>query len=363
MHPDEPGGVVVLPPTTDPESIPAPRFDHLRALTNEIGMWEHAEYRQPRTDHGFCTDDNARALIVVCRESVHPTDDSDALLDLGERYLRFVLDSRTPGGFHNRRLADGRWGDDIGSDDSQGRAWWALGTAARSAPTGWMRSASIEAFEASHGFASPHLRANAFAILGAAEMLRAEPGHPAATALCRRAVGVIATAVTARIPWPEERLTYDNARIPEALLAAGSALGQRRYTSMGLRLAEWLVSVESNGRHFSFTPVGGWAPGEPRPGFDQQPIEAWAMADLCNRAWRVTGAERWQLRAERSAQWILGANDLGIPLYDHATGAGHDGLMGTAVNQNCGAESTLAGIACLQTAAATEPLSPDLVTR
>jgi hypothetical protein len=151
---------------------------------------------------------------------------------------------------------------------------------------------------------------------------------------------------------------------PEALLAAGSALGERRYTAMGLRLADWLLhrGVERLG-HFSFTPVGGWTPGEPRPGFDQQPIEAWAMADLCVRAWQVTGEDKWRLRARRAAQWVLGDNDLGLTLYDAATGAGFDGLTATSVNENCGAESTLAGIACLQVAAMTEPTAPEPVTR
>jgi hypothetical protein len=301
----------------------------------------------------------------VCRDAGDPTrtDGTTSLDELGERYLRFVLDSRTPAGFHNRRRAGGHWDDEIGSDDSQGRAWWALGTAARSAPLEWMRSASAEAFEPSPGFGSPHLRANAFAVLGAVEMLAANPGNSAAAELCTRSVSVIATAATSRIPWPETRLTYDNARIPEALLAAGAVMGDRRYTAMGLRLSEWLLSVESNLGHFSFTPVGGWTPGETRPGFDQQPIEAWAMADLCVRAWQVTGVDTWRARARRAAQWVLGDNDLGLTLYDAATGAGFDGLTATSVNENCGAESTLAGIACLQVAAMTEPTAPEPVTR
>jgi hypothetical protein len=364
MRSDDPGDAAGLP-STPTGHIPAPRFDHIRTLTDRIGMWEHAEYRRPRTGHGFCTDDNARALIVMCREALRPTgpEPGDDLADLGERYLRFVLDARTPGGFHNRRGADGRWQDGVGSDDSQGRAWWALGTAARSAPAEWMRTQAVEAFDACDGFASPHLRSNAFAVLGAVDVLAAHPHHRMATDLCTRAIGVIATAATARIPWPEARLTYDNARIPEALLAAGSALGDRRYTAMGLRLGEWLVATESHLGHFSFTPVGGWAPGEPRPAFDQQPIEAWAMADLCNRAWQLTGADRWRLRARQAARWVLGDNDPGLPLYDVATGAGYDGLTATDVNRNCGAESTLAAIACLQVATATESTGPELVTR
>ncbi len=366
MQSDDPGdGLVVLASPPDREKIPAPRFDHVRALTNEIGMWEHAEHRRPRTDHGFCTDDNARALIVVCRQgaAAHGSGADGELGALGERYLRFVLDARTSTGFHNRRRDDGRWDDEIGSDDSQGRAWWSLGTAARYAPTEAMRTAATDAFARCGRFESPHLRANAFAALGAADMLAAHPRHTAARDLCTRTIEVLTIAAGARIPWPEQRLTYDNARIPEALLAAGSAMADRRATAMGLRLGEWLATTESAPGHFSFTPVGGWEPGEPRPAFDQQPVEAWAMADLCMRAWQVTGSDRWWMRALRAAQWIVGDNDLGIPLYDTATGAGYDGLTGTSVNRNCGAESTLAAIACLQVASLASETGPELVSR
>jgi hypothetical protein len=328
--------------------LPLPAFGHLRALTDATGIWEHAEMSLPRPDHGFCTDDNARALVVVSRQASL----SGGLTDLGAIYLAFVLDARTAsGGFHNRRNADGSWADDVGSDDSQGRAWWGLGAVARLGSEKEMRDAGADAFAACDSFQSPHLRANAYAALGAVDMLIAQPGHAAATDLLERTSATVAAAARGRIPWPEARLTYDNARLPEALLAAGAALGDSHLISIGSRLLHWLLRAETNGDHFSFTPAAGWALGDPRPGFDQQPIEASAMAEACFRAWTVTGDAMWRVRAIRAAQWFIGRNDTGMVLYDRATGGTGDGLMERSVNQNRGAESTLAGIAALQIAA------------
>jgi hypothetical protein len=339
--------------------LPSPRFDHLRNLTDRAGLWEHARFSTPRIEHGFCTDDNARALIVVSRQVAL----SGGLGDLAATYLGFVLEARTPtGAFRNRRGADGLWRDDGGSDDSQGRAWWGLGAAARSATTEWMRRAGFDAFATCASFDSPHLRANAYASLGAVEVLIADPAHVAARQLLERTSSIIADAERSVIPWPEDRLTYDNARLSDALLAAGTILGDRRLIAEGLRLLEWLVAVETSGNHFSFTPSEGWSIGEPRPGFDQQPIEAWAMADACHRAWVVTGDSVWRVRALRAARWLLGDNDGGLSLYNSDIGATFDGLENGSVNQNRGAESTLAGIATLQVAATcdTKPHRPAL---
>ncbi|CAN5899933.1 glycosyl transferase [soil metagenome] len=315
------------------------------ALTDEKGVWEHAEFSQPRIEHGYCTDDNARALVVTSRQQ--PA--SEDLAGLADTYLRFVLAARTSsGGFHNRRDASGEWADEIGSDDSQGRAWWGLGVVANRGPSATLRQDGLQAFGGCTSFESPHLRANAYAVLGAVEVLSADPHHHPAGELLEAAVGVIVAAARARIPWPELRLTYDNARIPEALLAAGAMLGETRMIAIGVRLLEWLTAVEANGDHFSFTPVGGWTPGEPRPGFDQQPIEAWAMADACHRAWVVTGRSVWRERAIDAAWWLLGHNDTRMVLFDEATGGTGDGLTAHGVNLNRGAESTLAGVGTLQ---------------
>ena len=328
--------------------LPLPRYTHLRRLTNATGLWEHARFLKPRMEHGFCTDDNARGLLVASR----PTSPSSDLVDLGEIYLRFVLDARTGSGqFHNRRGADGAWIDEVGGDDSQGRAWWGLGTVANSGPTPWMRQAALDAFASSGSFESPHLRSNAYAALGAAQVLAIDPGHAAAAGLLGRTSGLIAAAASERIPWPEARLAYDNARLPEALLAAGKARGDRHLISVGLRLLEWLVRVETNHDHFSFTQAGGCAPGARRPAFDQQPIEAAAMAEACYLAWTITSQPVWRQRSLDAAWWFMGRNDNAMVLYDPETGGTCDGLTEQSVNENRGAESTLAGITALQIAA------------
>lgn len=333
----------------DASSLPAPRFDHLTHMTHALGLWEHAELTTPRVAHGFCTDDNARALIVVSRDPT-PARELDAL---AATYLAFVLDARRPDGrFHNRRDPAGGWADEVGSDDAQGRAWWSLGVVARHGRQPWMRQAGVAAFATCGDVGSVHLRANAYAVLGAAELLAVVPDHGRAIELIRRSVAPITAAAGGHIPWFEDRLTYDNARLPEALLAAGTTLRDRGLVRTGLRLLTWLVAVETDSDHFSFTPDRGWAPGEPRPAFDQQPIEAVAMAEACQRAWTITGDDAWRERGLQAVRWLLGANDVGVALYDPASGGTRDGLMVDGVNENQGAESTLAGLGALQVAAA-----------
>ena len=328
-------------------SLPEPRFDHLRRMTDTLGLWEHARYTIPRTEHGYCTDDNARALILISRRP-NPSHD---LVALAETYLTFLHHAQLPdGGFHNRRSSDGSWKDEIGSDDSQGRALWALGSIARNGPASWMREAGLDMFDRQRDFHSPFPRANAFAVLGATEVLLSSPDHRRARHILEQCSGHLLVRDDARWPWPEERLAYDNARIPEALLAAGTLLPDDRLVDTGLHLLEWLVSTEMLDGHFSFTPVGGWAPGEPRPGFDQQPVEAAAMADACSRAWSLTGGDRWRDQVERAARWFVGDNDTGAVLYDPQTGGCADGLGPDHINLNQGAESTLAALTALQQA-------------
>lgn len=320
-------------------------------MTSPSGLWEHALYSDPREQHGMCTDDNARALILLLRV---PEPSAD-LRRMKKVYMRFVEDAALPGGgFHNRRDAFGRWTDRKGSDDSQGRAIWALGTVVSQAREPALQRAAIELFDR-QGFNSPSPRANAFAVLGAVEVLSAIPGHPHASRMIRSWVGHIEVRSDSGWPWPETRLAYDNARLAEALIAAGTALDDGAMTNDGLRLLEWLVDIETTEGHFSFAPVGGWAPGDPRPGFDQQPVEGAAYADACARAWLASGDERWRELVEMAARWFLGRNDLGVAIYDVTTGASYDGLTRSGPNLNQGTESTISGLSTMQKAASLEP--------
>jgi hypothetical protein len=314
-------------------------------MTDHHGLWEHAEFATPRLDHGYCTDDNARALIVVGRVK----DPSSDIVALGETYLAFLQHAELPtGGFVNRRNPDGTWSVGVGSDDSQGRAIWALGTIGGKGPTAEMQEMAIDMFDRCQGFRSTSPRANAFAILGAGEVLLSHPDHATGSLLMERCVRQLRLDHDPSWPWPEHRLAYDNARIPEALLLAGMVLRDDDLVEAGIGLLSWLVAIETSDGHFSFTPTGGWTFGEPRPGFDQQPVEAAAMADACARALSITGDPRWKESVDMAARWFLGDNDAGLPLYDPSTGGCGDGLGPDYTNLNQGAESTLAALSVLQ---------------
>jgi glycosyltransferase involved in cell wall biosynthesis len=329
--------------------IPEPSFAHLLRMSDDIGLFEHAKLTAPRVEHGYCTDDVARALIVVMGEP-HRTPELERL---AETYLSFIERAQLPDGrFHNRLSAKGLW-HEVGVDDTIGRALWALGVVSADAAHGEQRERARVLFEAGAGFRTSSPRANAFTVLGAVALLEAKPHRPVGRAweLLEAAAGGLGHVSPAPgWPWPEARLAYANAVLAEARLAAGVALGDEPLVIEALELLAWLVQTETNGDHFSFAPVGGWAPGEPRPGFDQQPIEAAAMANACARAFEVTGDPRWATWGIRAAEWFLGANDAGIPLLDAAHGGGKDGLGPDGTNENQGAESTLALITAFQQA-------------
>jgi len=133
-------------------------------------------------------------------------------------------------------------------------------------------------------------------------------------------------------------------------MVIGAGLGDDEAVDRGLRLLTWLLELQTRDDRLSVIAVGGWQLGEPRARFAQQPIEVAALAEACSRALEATGDAVWQRAIEQCAGWFLGANDAGMPLYDAATGGGFDGLEATGINQNQGAESTLAALSTLQLA-------------
>ena len=324
----------------------APPFRHLLRLTDHIGLLEHAEGIVPRHEHGYCVDDAARGLVVVCREP-WPRQE---LIMLGRRYLHFLAQAQAPDGrFRNRLGHDRRWRDEPGAQDCWGRALWGLGTAAARGPTAGIREESLVRFDSGARVRSEWPHAMAFAALGAAEILEDSPGHSAALSLLAAAVGVIGEpSANAEWTWPAPRLSYANAAIAEAVIVAGWKLDSSPILRNGLRMLEWLLAGETRNGHLSVVPAGGWGPGEARPGFDQQPIEVAALADACVRAAAVTGDSGWLSGASMCVAWFLGDNDAMIPMLDERTGGGCDGLSATTRNRNQGAESTLAMISVLQ---------------
>jgi hypothetical protein len=323
-----------------------PAFAHLIQLSDDRGVIEHASGVVPRTDCGYCLDDATRALIVVCRSSAMTPE----LHRLASTYFRFITESQAlNGACHNRLGPDGRWQDEPGLGDWWGRALWALGTAAARGPDAGMRATAVSRFGRSAGRRSRHLRSMAFAALGAAEMLNAMPDSPYAGRLLRGLADLVGRVdLASPWPWPEPRLTYANAAVAEATIAAGRGLRDDRLLADGLGLLGWLLDLQTVDGHLSVVPVAGLGPDESLPGYDQQPIEVAAIADACVRAFDVTGEQRWADGLDLAVAWFLGRNDQGIPMWDPATGGGFDALTPGGRNTNQGAESTLAMMSTLQ---------------
>ena len=329
-----------------PRFCGGPNFDHLLRMTDDRGTFEHAELREPRRAHGYCTDDMARVLVVASREP----DPAPAVRHLVEISLQFLGDAQgRDGGYRNRMNTSGRWEDHPSVEDCWGRSIWGLGTAAAHSDTGWVRQSATAQLERAAGQRSRWPRAMAFAALGAAELLTARPGHRAARDLLIAAVDALGSPRDDRTwPWPEERLTYANAVLPEAMIAAGTVLGERSVLRRGLELLGWLLDHETLDGHLSPTPVGGAGPGDARPAFDQQPIEVAALADACARAAVADEDPRWIGGIAAAAAWFLGDNDSHAVMGDPATGGGFDGLEPNGANLNQGTESTLALLSTLQ---------------
>lgn len=337
--------------------VPPVSFEHLLRLSDDVGLFEHAKLTDPRREHGYCLDDVARGLRVAVRAA----NAGPAVERLAETYLRFVIDAQTPDGqFRNRRSVEGQWTDEATLEDCWGRALWGLGTVVSNAPK--LAERALAAFDAGAHHRPVWSRAMAFAALGAAEVLLRHPDHPGARALLAAAAECVATAgggsdsdpdsnraAGAAWGWPEPRLRYANAALPDALIAAGSLLDDPVSLAHGLQMLGWLLAAETNGDHVSVVPATGWAPGEPRPAYDQQPIEVAALADACGRAFEVTGDHRWNEGVVSAVAWFLGENDAGLSM--RGVGGGCcDGLERDSTNLNQGAESTLAMMSTFQLA-------------
>lgn len=320
---------------------------HLSRMTDDRGIFEHALHEHPRFEHGYCTDDNARLLVVAARAEKE-TQEAQIL----ERVAaRFVLESiREDGLCHNRMSFERMWQDTASSDDCWGRAIWGLGTAVAHSNDTEVRNRCFDAFAVAAQARSFSLRAMCFATIGAGEVLQVDPGNKAAQELLldMTSMFVFHPDGKGQWKWPESRLTYSNALLPEAMMVCGSLLDDSQLQTRGLNLLEWLLETETLGDHLSVTPVGGRGLGDKGPQFDQQPIEVAAIADAAMRASILTGDDSWERVVEMAVNWFLGNNDSGHSMIDLDTGGGYDGLHIDGVNLNQGAESTLAMVSTMQ---------------
>ena len=350
--------------TTAPPPRPAPAAQ-LIAMTDDTGLFQHARLGVPDPHHGYCVDDNARALIAAVR--MQPTDlppDSPSLTGLINRYLAFVAYAVDPGTHRIRNFMgyDRRWLEPIGSNDSQGRTLWALGVAAAEAPLQHQRQLAGQAFDlALPGTAGlDSLRTWAFLILGLDARLGTQADQDETGIADRLAhhaqqlADTYNTYATPAWPWWEPSVTYDNARLPLAMLTAGARLKRDDYTAIGLDTLAWLLQVQTDpdAGHLSVIGNDGWyhqaALDQPPARFDQQPLEAAGLIDACAAAYRATRQPQWPQHARRCLAWFHGENDIGTPLVHPETGGCQDGLTPDGVNQNQGAESILAYLMSLQ---------------
>ena len=334
-----------------PRELPELKFSHLSRMTDSTGIFQHAIFSIPNFSEGYCTDDNARAFILAVLLS-ELGEDPDRVRTLATTYAAFLhhaFDLKTKR-FHNHLSFDRRWLDEQGSEDCQGRALWALGVGVGRSP---YRSFQIMAGQlfalalpALTEFTSP--RAWAFGLIGIHEYLRRLSGDSLANqtreTLTSRLMELFKGTAQLEWRWFEEDVTYDNAKLAHALILSGRATAQPAVFERGLQTLRWLTELQISEKG-QFRPIGTngfYRRGGIRANFDQQPIEAQAMVSACLEAYRATSDYWWYEQAQRAFDWFIGWNDLGLELYSPKTGGCRDGLHVDRVNQNQGAESTLA---------------------
>ena len=343
--------------TVEDENGELPEVDlrHLRILTDDTGVLQHCDYATPHRDHGYCTDDNARALIVTVMHWDHNTEAS--VIPLMQTYLSFLnhaFDTEA-GRFRNFMSYDRTWLEVAGSEDSHARALWALGMGTALCPhESQIALASrlfLHALPAAESFSSP--RAWAFTVVGIHAYLRRFGGDTEVrrfrASLTKRLADHFTQNMTDEWPWCEPVVTYANAKLPHALLMSGKWQQQGEVIDVGKRSLQWLLDTQTNeDGMLSIIGTDGWyARGGAKARFDQQPVEAHALVEACIEAYHVTREKHWIKDARRAFNWFLGDNDLRTPLYDFTTGGCRDGLHADHVNENQGAESTLAWLMSL----------------
>ena len=345
--------------------LPELKLTHVNALTDDTGMLQHAIFTIPNRAEGYTTDDNARALIlIVLMEQLQrhgadqPGKTGKANPDWPFRYMAFLEHA-----FHaeNKRFRnflgyDHLWRETQGSEDSHGRALWALGTLLARSENDGLRGAAGRLLEFSLPtaleFNSP--RAWAYTLLGIQEYLNSYPGDRDAqkirSVLSLRLLEMYKAIRSPDWKWFENVLAYGNARLPQAMLLVGSSCSDDRMVSAGLEALDWLMETQRCETNGHFVPIGSqgfYHQGGEQARFDQQPIEAAGAVSACLEAYRVTGDSRWRSSAWSAFNWFLGDNDLQVALYDSVTGGCRDGLHPDRANQNQGAESTLSFLMAL----------------
>jgi hypothetical protein len=337
------------------ETLPEIDLSHLITLSDSTGILQHAKFTTPNLHHGYCVDDNARALIVL--SMYYSLRKDKTVLPLLQRYLAFLYYAfnEENGRFRNFMTYDRRWVEETGSEDSHGRALWGLGILVRDAPDDSIRNIAMLLFKGAlstlQTFSSP--RACAFAIIGLQAYLAVYGGDTEACNMCNflseRIYIQFKNNGTDDWPWCEDSVTYANAVLPHSLILTGNRNGNKEMYEQGVKSLKWLLKVQvTREGHLSSIGNNEWLDNKNnRSKFAQQPIEAMSLANACLDNYTITGNRDWLYQGERCLLWFLGDNDLQIPLYDFKTGGCGDGLESYGVNANQGAESTLSWLITL----------------
>jgi glycosyltransferase involved in cell wall biosynthesis len=335
----------------EPMELPLWRLEHLIRMTDKAGILQHATFTIPNLAEGYCTDDNARALLVTLQleQLGQNSAQTNRLATTYAAFLNYAFD-RTQGRFRNFLGFDRRWLEEVGSDDCHGRALWVLGTCVHRSRRRDLQFWASQLFD----LALPMLlettspRAWAFGLCGVCEYLQrlagARQAAQARDVLTERLVQCFEDTADDDWPWFEDILAYDNAKLPHALIASGRSADDSEVLQLGLKALRWLVDQQkSPAGHFCPIGSNGFYPrNQDRAKFDQQPVEAHATVSACLEAFHATDDPSWLKEARLAFEWFLGSNDVGLELYDAKTGGCYDGLQEDRVNQNQGAESTLA---------------------
>jgi hypothetical protein len=334
-----------------PLDLPRMNLEHLQRMSDSTGIIQHACYSVPNHHEGYCTDDNARALIltVLLEELGKDSQELHSLASTYAAFLNYAFNEET-NRFRNFLGFDRRWLEEDGSDDSQGRAVWALGTCVgRSRRRGfqaWAMELFSKSLPACENTTSP--RTWALALLGVHEYLRRMSGDRVVSQtgerLAEKLVDLYDQVATDDWPWFEDIVTYNNAKLSHALILSGCWNDNPRITQIGVESLRWLCGkqLSPEGR---FRPIGCdgfFRQNGPTAIYDQQAIEAHAMVSAAIAAYDVVKEPFWREQAHLAFDWFLGRNDLGLPIYNATTGGCYDGLAEHQVNENQGAESTLA---------------------
>jgi glycosyltransferase involved in cell wall biosynthesis len=330
-------------------AAPDMQIGHFLSMCDDTGLFQHAVHSVPDRLHGYCVDDNARALLLAC--ALNNPGEQRLSEVLTARFAAFVQHAWNPdtGRFRNFMGFNRTWLEDRGSEDSHGRTLWALGEAARgdASPSRrrWAAALFAQALTTAESFGSP--RAWAFTLLGLDAYCAVAPDDLHARevrhSLADRLMSCLALVETPDWVWFEEGLAYDNARLPQALMVTGMARQMPDYLDAGLRSLRWLMTQQTTSAGH-FRPVGTSGFGERRQhprAFDQQPVEATATIAACLTAWRADGDAEWKAMARRAFAWFLGGNDLSVALVDQHTGSCRDGLHPDRANENRGGESVV----------------------